>query len=121
MTATQATIPFSLGYGTNGFTDHPLPVALELLADCLVGHVDVGGEAVAAGVRRAEGCALDGSDGVALEAGRRLGVAFDLRGGRIGLAMNRLPANTKIEDVSPDALFDYSSVAAGGPAGPGWS
>ncbi|MEE2521911.1 EboA domain-containing protein [Pseudarthrobacter sp. J75] len=26
-------MPFSLGYGTNGFTDHPLPVALELMAE----------------------------------------------------------------------------------------
>lgn len=33
MTATPDTMPFSLGYGTNGFTDHPLPVALELLAE----------------------------------------------------------------------------------------
>jgi hypothetical protein len=33
-------------------------------------------------------------------------IRADLRGGRIGLAMNRLPANTRIEDVSPDALFE---------------
>ncbi|MFC7848485.1 EboA domain-containing protein [Arthrobacter sp. NPDC057388] len=33
MTETQNAIPFTLGYGTNGFTDHPLPVALELLAE----------------------------------------------------------------------------------------
>jgi sugar phosphate isomerase/epimerase len=26
-------MPFSLGYGTNGFADHPLPIALELLAE----------------------------------------------------------------------------------------
>lgn len=33
-TATSnSTMPFSLGYGTNGFTDHPLPVALELLVE----------------------------------------------------------------------------------------
>ena len=30
----------------------------------------------------------------------------DLRSGRIGLAMNRLPANTRIEDVAPNALFN---------------
>lgn len=29
----DTTMPFSLGYGTNGFADHPLPVALELLAE----------------------------------------------------------------------------------------
>lgn len=32
-TASTSTMPFGLGYGTNGFTDHPLPVALELLAE----------------------------------------------------------------------------------------
>ena len=32
-TASATTMPFSLGYGTNGFADHPLPVALELLAE----------------------------------------------------------------------------------------
>ncbi|GAB3553394.1 hypothetical protein GCM10027404_25730 [Arthrobacter tumbae] len=30
---TESPMPFSLGYGTNGLTDHPLPVALELLAE----------------------------------------------------------------------------------------
>ncbi len=29
----ESTMPFSLGYGTNGFADHPLPIALELLAE----------------------------------------------------------------------------------------
>lgn len=33
MTATTPTMPFSLGYGTNGFADHPLDVALELIAE----------------------------------------------------------------------------------------
>lgn len=33
-------------------------------------------------------------------------IRADLRNGRIGLAMNRLPANTKIEDVPSSALFD---------------
>ncbi|GAA3707568.1 hypothetical protein GCM10022377_21730 [Zhihengliuella alba] len=31
--AERAGLPFALGYGTNGFADHPLPVALELLAE----------------------------------------------------------------------------------------
>ncbi|HWL15834.1 MAG TPA: UTP--glucose-1-phosphate uridylyltransferase, partial [Opitutus sp.] len=35
-------------------------------------------------------------------------IRADLRAGRIGLAMNRLPPNTKIEDVPPAALFDGS-------------
>ncbi len=40
-------------------------------------------------------------------------IRADLRNGRIGLAMNRLPANTKIEDVPPDALFNYAgSISA---------
>ncbi len=30
----------------------------------------------------------------------------DLRGGRIGLAQNRLPASSRIEDVAPDDLLD---------------
>lgn len=33
MTASIQPFPFSLGYGTNGFTDHPLSVALDLLAE----------------------------------------------------------------------------------------
>jgi hypothetical protein len=39
-------------------------------------------------------------------------IRADLRSGRIGLAMNRLPANTRIEDVLPDALFDHASAPA---------
>jgi len=37
-------------------------------------------------------------------------IRADLRNGRIGLAMNRLPANTKIEDVPASALFNYSGT-----------
>ncbi|MBI4624950.1 MAG: UTP--glucose-1-phosphate uridylyltransferase, partial [Verrucomicrobia bacterium] len=33
-------------------------------------------------------------------------IRADLRGGRIGLAMNRLPATTKIEDVAASELFE---------------
>ncbi|GHD04817.1 EboA domain-containing protein [Zhihengliuella salsuginis] len=33
MSTGETELPFALGYGTNGFTDHPLPVALELLAE----------------------------------------------------------------------------------------
>ena len=33
----------------------------------------------------------------------------DLRAGRIGLAQNRLPANTKIEDVAGESLFDATA------------
>jgi len=35
-------------------------------------------------------------------------IRTDLRSGRIGLAMNRLPANTLIEDVPADALFNFA-------------
>lgn len=34
----------------------------------------------------------------------------ELRDGRIGLAMNRLPSTTRIEDLSPDALFDLRTA-----------
>ncbi|MCL5743876.1 MAG: UTP--glucose-1-phosphate uridylyltransferase, partial [Acidobacteria bacterium] len=33
-------------------------------------------------------------------------IQADLRSGRIGLAQNRLPANSHIEDVAPDQVFD---------------
>jgi hypothetical protein len=33
-------------------------------------------------------------------------IQSDLRAGRIGLAQNRLPANSRIEDPDPEALFD---------------
>ncbi len=36
-------------------------------------------------------------------------IRVDLRAGRIGLAMNRLPASTRIEDVAPGDLFDASA------------
>ncbi|MFF3039367.1 EboA domain-containing protein [Arthrobacter citreus] len=39
MTTTPSAPPFSIGYGTNGFTDHPLPAALELLHECGYGAV----------------------------------------------------------------------------------
>jgi hypothetical protein len=37
-------------------------------------------------------------------------IRADLRGGRIGLAMNRLPANTRIEDVAAQELFDVGNA-----------
>jgi hypothetical protein len=39
-------------------------------------------------------------------------IRADLRNGRIGLAMNRLPPNTKIDDVPAEALFDPGSASA---------
>ena len=39
-------------------------------------------------------------------------IRTDLRSGRIGLAMNRLPATTRIEDVSPEELFDPTRADA---------
>ncbi|MDP3070598.1 MAG: UTP--glucose-1-phosphate uridylyltransferase [Opitutaceae bacterium] len=39
-------------------------------------------------------------------------IRADLRAGRIGLAMNRLPANTRIEDVAPGELFDSAKSAS---------
>jgi len=39
-------------------------------------------------------------------------IRADLRGGRIGLAMNRLPPTTKIEDVAPTELFDATTAGA---------
>ena len=38
-------------------------------------------------------------------------IRADLRNGRIGLAMNRLPPSTRIEDVPADALFDAAAVS----------
>jgi hypothetical protein len=37
-------------------------------------------------------------------------IRADLRNGRIGLAMNRLPPSTRIEDVPADALFDAAAA-----------
>jgi hypothetical protein len=37
-------------------------------------------------------------------------IRADLRNGRIGLAMNRLPPSTKIDDVPPEALFNPDSA-----------
>jgi hypothetical protein len=36
-------------------------------------------------------------------------IQADLRGGRIGLAQNRLPASSKIEDAGPDAVLDATA------------
>jgi hypothetical protein len=38
-------------------------------------------------------------------------ICADLRNGRIGLAMNRLPPSTRIEDVPADALFDAAAAS----------
>ena len=45
-------------------------------------------------------------------------IRADLRAGRIGLAMNRLPANTRIEDVPPGELFDCGPGFTPGTKGP---
>ncbi|MBV8069287.1 MAG: UTP--glucose-1-phosphate uridylyltransferase [Acidobacteriaceae bacterium] len=39
-------------------------------------------------------------------------IKSDLRSGRIGLAQNRMPASSKIEDVRPDDLFDARRAGA---------
>jgi hypothetical protein len=39
-------------------------------------------------------------------------IRADLRAGRIGLAMNRLPLTTKIEDVPPSDLFAFGSASS---------
>ncbi len=39
-------------------------------------------------------------------------IRADLRSGRIGLAQNRLPANSDIEDVRPDDVLDATRPAA---------
>ena len=39
-------------------------------------------------------------------------IRADMRNGRIGLAMNRLPPNTRIDDVPSEALFDPGSAPA---------
>ncbi|MDK1361902.1 EboA domain-containing protein [Arthrobacter sp. zg-Y1219] len=39
MTVTPSSVPFSIGYGTNGFMDHPLPDVLELLHELGYGSV----------------------------------------------------------------------------------
>jgi len=43
----------------------------------------------------------------------------DLRGGRIGLAQNRLPVSTRIEDVRPADVHDMSSAVSAPERGPG--
>lgn len=47
-------------------------------------------------------------------------IRTDLRSGRIGLAMNRLPANAHIEDVDPRDLFDATSGAPDTYSENGW-
>jgi hypothetical protein len=37
------------------------------------------------------------------------GIRADLRGGRIGLAKNRLPINSQIEDVAPEDIYDATA------------
>ena len=44
-------------------------------------------------------------------------VRADVRAGRIGLAQNRLPANSDIRDVQPGDVFDATTGAALSPAG----
>ena len=41
-------------------------------------------------------------------------IRSDIRSGRIGLAMNRLPTTTKIEDVATSELFDPAAQASAG-------
>jgi hypothetical protein len=60
------------------------------------------------GARLAELLAANGFDRAQHEQ-----IRADLRSGRIGLAMNRLPANTRIEDVPAEALFNFAGIEAG--------
>jgi hypothetical protein len=67
----------------------------------------------------AAGEAARGTDGLAtlleqngFDRAQHEQIRADLRGGRIGLAMNRLPANTRIEDVAAQELFEAGRADA---------
>ncbi len=47
-------------------------------------------------------------------------IRSDLRAGRIGLAMNRLPTTTRIDDVAPTDLLDADGRLGGHAPEPGW-
>ncbi len=78
--------------------------ALPTLLDQLLPSADPAGRG---GARLAELLAQNGFDRAQHEQ-----IRADLRSGRIGLAMNRLPANTLIEDVPAAALFDTAAAPA---------
>jgi len=88
-----------------GFT-----AALPSLLDQLLPSGD---DAARSGQRLADLLAQNGFDRAQHEQ-----IRADLRSGRIGLATNRLPANTLIEDVPADVLFNFGPATAA-PATPG--
>ncbi|MSU48102.1 MAG: UTP--glucose-1-phosphate uridylyltransferase [Opitutus sp.] len=81
-----------------GRTDAEFAQALPTLLDRMLPSADQAGRA---GERLEELLAANGFDRA-----QHTQIRHDLRAGRIGLAMNRLPPNTKIEDVAAKDLFD---------------
>ncbi len=89
--------------GSAARTRTELSGMVQTLFDRLLPHEESSGRS---GQTLSELLAQNGFDTVQHEQ-----IRADLRSGRIGLAQNRLPVSSKIEDVAPEALFDVAAIS----------